>query len=74
MDWLLKFWCRTDIFVCTAGIIGNVFLIVGIVVAALDTKIAGFSPVVWILLAFILYVTMIFCVLLRTMTYLESKR
>jgi hypothetical protein len=74
MDWLLKFWCRTDIFVCAAGMIGNVFLVVGIVVAALDTNIAGFSPVIWILLAFIFYVTMIFSVLLRAMTYLESKR
>jgi ABC-type uncharacterized transport system permease subunit len=74
MDWLLKFWCRADIFVCGAGLIGNVFLLVGIVTAALDTSIAGFTPVVWMLLAFILYVTMIFSVVLRIMTNLESKR
>lgn len=74
MDWLLKFWCRADIFVCGAGLIGNVFLLVGIVTAALNTSIAGFTPVVWMLLAFILYVTMIFSVVLRIMTNLESKR
>ncbi len=45
-EWLLKFWCRSDIFVCAAGLIGNVFLVVGIVTAALDTSIAGFTPVV----------------------------
>ena len=44
------------------------------VTAALDTSIAGFTPVVWMLLAFILYVTMIFSVVLRIMTHLESKR
>jgi len=73
-EWLLKFWCRSDIFVCGAGLIGNVFLVVGIVTAALDTSIAGFTPVVWVLLAFILYVTMIFSVLLRIMTRLEVKQ
>lgn len=73
-EWLLKFWCRSDIFVCAAGLIGNVFLVVGIVTAALDTSIVGFTPVVWMLLAFILYVTMIFSVVLRIMTHLESKR
>jgi len=74
MDWLLKLWCRTDIFVCGAGLLGNVFLLIGIVTAALDTSIAGFTPVVWMLLAFIFYVTMIFSVVLRIMTHLESKR
>ena len=74
MDWILKFWCKADIFICGAGIIGNIFLVVGIVTAALDTSIAGFTPVVWMLLAFILYVTMIFCVALRIMTHLETKR
>ena len=73
-EWLLKFWCRSDIFICGTGLIGNVFLVVGIVTAALDTSIAGFTPVVWMLLAFILYVTMIFSVVLRIMTHLESKR
>ena len=71
--WLLKFWCRSDIFVCGAGLLGNVLLIIGIVTAAVSTSIAGFTPVVWILLAFILYVTMIFSVVLRVMTHLESR-
>ncbi len=73
-DWLLKFWGRKGIFICASGIIGNVFLLMGIITAALDTSIAGFTPVVWMLLAFILYVTMIFSVTLRIMTHLESQR
>ena len=71
--WLLSFWCRTDIFVCGAGLLGNVLLIIGIVTAAMSTSIAGLTPVVWILLAFMLYVTMVFSVVLRIMTRLESK-
>ena len=73
-DLFLKFWCRKGIFVCGSGIIGNVFLLIGIITAALNTSIAGFTPVVWMLLAFILYVIMIFSVTLRIMTHLESQR
>ncbi len=73
-DVLLKFWCRKGIFVCASGIMGNVFLLVGIITAALNTSIAGFTPVVWMLLAFILYVIMIFSVTLRIMTHLESQQ
>jgi hypothetical protein len=73
-EWLLRFWCRTDIFVCGAGLLGNVFLIIGIVTAILNISIAGFTPVVWMLLAFILYVTMIFSVVLRIMVLQESRR
>ena len=73
MDWLLKFWCRGGIFICWAGIIGDILLVVGIVTAALDTSIAGFTPVVWILLAFVFYVNMIFCAVLRIMRRVESK-
>ena len=71
--WLLKFWSRKDIFIGGAGWLGNVLLITGLVAAALNTSIAGFTPVIWILLAFILYVVMIFSVVLRIMTHLESK-
>ncbi len=74
MDWLIKFWCRVDIFICGAGILGNVLLLIGLVTAALDISIAGFTPIVWILLAFILYVTMIFSAVLRIMTRLESRQ
>ncbi len=74
MDWLIKSWCRVDIFICGAGILGNVLLLIGLVTAALDTSIAGFTPIVWILLAFILYVTMIFSAVLRIMTRLESRQ
>jgi hypothetical protein len=74
MEGLLNFWSRAGIFICGAGMVGNILLVIGIVAAALDTSIAGFTPVVWLLLAFILYVTMIFCVTLRIMTHLEAKR
>ena len=73
-NWLLKFWCRADFFICGAGLIGNVLLLIGLVTAALNISIAGFTPIIWILLAFILYVTMIFSVVLRIMTRLESKQ
>ncbi len=73
-DALLKFWSRKEIFICGSGIVGNVFLLTGIITAALNTSIAGFTPVIWMLLAFILYVIMIFSVTLRIMTHLESQR
>ena len=72
--WLLKFWCRKGVFVCGSGIVGNLFLLLGIITAALNTSIAGFTPVVWLLLAFILYVIMIFSITLRIMTHLETQR
>jgi hypothetical protein len=73
MEWLLNFWCRKDVFICGAGFIGDILLVVGIVTAALNTSIAGFTPVVWILLAFALYITMIFSTVLRIMRRLETK-
>jgi hypothetical protein len=72
MEWLLRFWSRTDVFICGAGIIGDILLVVGIVTAVLNTSIAGFTPVVWILLAFVLYITMIFSAVLRIMRRLET--
>lgn len=56
-----------------AGFIGDILLVVGIVTAALSISIAGFTPVVWILLAFALYITMIFSTVLRIMRRLETK-
>ncbi|MFC2045783.1 hypothetical protein ACFLUH_03800 [Chloroflexota bacterium] len=71
-NWLLKSWCKADVFVCGAGMVGNVFLIIGLVTAALNTNIAGFTPLLWVILALIFYVNMIFSVVLRIMTRLES--
>jgi len=73
-NWLLKSWCRADIFICGAGMIGNVLLLIGLVTAALNINIAGFTPLIWVILAFILYVNMIFSAVLRIMTRLESKQ
>jgi membrane protein implicated in regulation of membrane protease activity len=71
---LIKFWCRADIFICGAGIIGDVLLVIGLITAALNTNISGFTPLIWILLAFILYVVMILCAVLRIMDRLESRQ
>ncbi len=70
---LLKLWCRKDIYVCGAGIVGNILLLTGILTAALDARILGFTPVIWVLLAFICYVTMIFSVALNILVRLEAK-
>ena len=71
-NWLLKSWCRADVFICGAGMIGNVLLLIGLVTAALKINIAGFTPLIWIILALILYVNMIFSAVLRIMTRVES--
>ncbi len=70
---LLKLWCRKDIYVCGAGIVGNILLLTGILTAALDVRIAGFTPVIWILLAFVCYMAMIFSVALNILIRLEAK-
>ncbi len=70
---LLELWCRKDIYICGAGIVGTILLLTGILTAALDIGIAGFTPVVWILLAFVCYVTMIFSVVLNILTRLETR-
>ena len=72
-DSILKFWCRSDIFIVGTGLVGDVLLIIGIVTAAMGTAIAGFTPLIWILLAFVCFVTMIFSAVLRIMVRLESK-
>ena len=74
MDGLLRFWCRKGVFVCWAGIIGDILLLIGIVTAALNTNISGFTPVTWILLAFVCYATMIFSTVLNILRNLESKQ
>jgi hypothetical protein len=74
MESILSFWRRKEVFVCGAGIAGNVLLLVGIVTAALNTAIAGLTPVVWILLSFICYVTMIFSVVLNILHKLEASK
>jgi len=70
---ILKLWCRKDIYVCGAGLVGNILLLTGILTAALDAGIAGFTPVIWILLAFVCYITMIFSVTLNILRHLEAK-
>lgn len=56
------------------GILGDAFLVVGIVTAAMDVTIAGFTPMIWFLLAFACYLGMIWTVALRILARLESEK
>ena len=73
MDWLLRYWSR-KVWILMYAMIGNVLLIVGIVTAALGTTISGFSPVVWLGLAFVCYWTSLFVIALRILIHLEAKK
>jgi len=55
------------------GVMGDVLLIVGIVTTVMGTTIAGFTPVLWFLLAICSYLGMIWVVALRILTRLETK-
>ena len=54
------------------GTIGDCLLIIGIVMAALNLTIGGFTPMLWITLALISYVWLIFVVLVRILARLEK--
>ena len=55
------------------GILGDAFLIVGIVTAVREVTFAGFTPVSWFLLAIICYLIMIWVVTLRILINVESR-
>lgn len=56
------------------GILGDALAIMGIVTAATDVTIAGFTPMLWFLLAIACYLGMIWVVALRILVHLESRR
>jgi hypothetical protein len=55
------------------GSIGDALVIVGIVTAALDKQIAGFTPLTWIMLAMVFYLYFIISIAARIMVSLEGK-
>lgn len=56
------------------GAVGDILLVIGIVAAAMNTTISGFTPVVWLLLAFACYVGMFFVITLRILIHLEASQ
>jgi hypothetical protein len=55
------------------GACGDALVIVGIITAALDKQIAGFTPVTWILLGMTFYFYFIISIAARIMVSLEGK-
>ena len=55
------------------GSFGDALVIVGIVTAALDKQIAGFTPMTWILLAMVFYLYFIISLVARIMVKQELK-
>jgi len=55
------------------GGLGDALVIVGIVSAVMDVTIAGFTPVLWFLLAIACYIGLIWVVALRILAHLESR-
>jgi hypothetical protein len=55
------------------GSIGDALVIVGIVTAALNEQIAGFTPLTWILLGIAFYFYFIISLAARIMVSLEGK-
>jgi len=55
------------------GIVGDALLIVGIITAAMDITIAGFTPMLWFLLAIASYLGMVWAVTLRILKHLEGR-
>lgn len=55
-------------------VLAMVFLIVGIVTAALNTTFGGFTPIVWFLLALIALLIAVCNEILRIADFLQSKK
>jgi len=72
MDELTRLAAR-PFFMWYFGILGDALAIVGIVTAAMGITIAGFTPMLWFLLAIACYIGMIWVVALRILAHLESR-
>ena len=55
-------------------LLGIAILIVGIVTAALDVTFGGFAPILWFLLAIVVFMIVICTEVLRIADLLESKK
>lgn len=64
---------KKPVWIWLTGGLGKALLIVGIVTAAMNVTIAGFTPVTWLLLALACYSGIICVVTMRILDQLESK-
>jgi len=72
MDRLARLAIR-PVFMWYFGIVGDILLVVGIVTAAMDLTVAGFTPMLWFLLGIACYLGMIWVVVLRILARMESQ-
>lgn len=72
MEKLTKWVTQSACIWCFGGL-GDALLIVGIVTTAMNATFAGFTPILWFLLALACYLGMIWVVTMRILTRLESK-
>lgn len=72
MTFLIKMMeSRAMMWLC--GAFGDALVIVGIVFAALNTSVAGFTPIVWFLLAMVFYVYFVISMLARIAANTSKK-
>ena len=72
MEKLLRFTMRPA-WIIFLRLLGVALLIVGIITAALNVTFGGFTPVLWLLLAFSAFLGVICGELFRILAILESK-
>ena len=72
MEKLLR-WVKHGAWILVPGTLGDIFVILGIITAVMDTRFAGFTPTVWLLLALAAYLYMISCIILRMLSSTEAK-
>lgn len=72
MDQLTRF-AAHPFFMWYFGALGDALAIVGIVTAVTETTIAGFTPMLWFLLAIACYLGLLWVVALRILVTLESR-
>ena len=56
------------------GILGDIFLVFGVITAIKIAVIADFTPVMWFLLAIICYIIMLLIIALRIYARLENQQ
>ena len=72
MEKLTKWGVQARVIWCFAGL-GDAFLVVGIVTAAINATFAAFIPIIWFVLALVCYLHMIWVVTMRILARIESK-
>jgi len=72
MDSLARLAIR-PVFMWYFGIVGDILLVVGIITAAMDLTIAGFTPMLWFLLGIASFLGMIWVVVMRILARMENR-